>query len=257
MDRGLIRDHLRIDPFPHLPASPHFAGSDFHLSVQFVFEVIAGTVGIGWRGSVFTFGLVLLSRPSSTVVHSIYLNAVTCLPPIVRSGRAGRIPMRCPVPARVRPDHTRKAPASLDRGYRRWRVPAKKAESSGPVAPLVEQGPAWTVFAKRAPVAPDQAGRARSSGAAPLVAPVKGTRVSCSELDFVQKTFAFRSKKFRLWRFTPMLAQWAKCSLRSSQHLVIALGRTTTLSEFCHMNQWAKAGRSVYLLLRLQRGMNG
>ena len=49
----LIR--IRIDPFPHLPASPHFAGSGFHLSVQFVFvfEVIARTVDIGWRGSVF------------------------------------------------------------------------------------------------------------------------------------------------------------------------------------------------------------
>ena len=69
-----------------------------------------------------------------------------------------------------------------------------------------------------------------------------------SQLDFVQKTLAFRSKRFRLWRFTPKLAQWAKCSLRSPQRLVVALGRTTTLPKFCHMNQWAEAGRSVYLL---------
>ena len=53
-----------------------------------------------------------------------------------------------------------------------------------------------------------------------------------SKLDFVQKALAFRSKKFRLWRFTPKLAQWAKCSLLSPQHLVIALGRTTTFSYF-------------------------
>ena len=44
----------------------------------------------------------------------------------------------------------------------------------------------------------------------------------------VQKTLTFRSKKFRLRRFTPKLAQWAKCSLRSPQHLIIALGRAIT-----------------------------
>ena len=55
---------------------------------------------------------------------------------------------------------------------------------------------------------------------------------TASQLDFVQKTLVFRSKKFRLWRFTPKPAQWAKGSLRSSQHLAIALGRMTILSYF-------------------------
>ena len=65
-------------PFPDIPASPHsFTGSDFHLSVRFmfVFEVTARAVGIIWCGS----ALGLWSHFAFTAIeHRCAFNRLEC-----------------------------------------------------------------------------------------------------------------------------------------------------------------------------------
>ena len=59
----------------------------------------------------------MLSRPASTVVHSIHLNAETCLPSIWRCQLADMSPSRSPTPVEIAtalpdPDTPRPFPAS-------------------------------------------------------------------------------------------------------------------------------------------------
>ena len=79
------RDGIRQGPHPRSP-------------------MIVGTVGISWRGSDFAPNPGLLSRPSNTVVHSIHLNAKTCLSSIWRCRLADMSPSKEPIPVEVEID---------------------------------------------------------------------------------------------------------------------------------------------------------